>query len=584
MGQVFLASARGPAGFEKVVALKMIGAQKQRDAALISGLLREAMIGVRLDHENVVQVLDCGEDAGHYFVAMEYVRGFTLSRIIRHSFSQPIPVGIAAYITRTLATALDYVHNFADEDGAPLGLIHGDVSPSNVLVAADGRIKLADFGVAALAHETSARDVIVGKLPYLPPEGFSDTPQTQNWDVYALGAVFYELLVGRRAFAGRDVAAIQAAHRAGPPPLTRPDCSRLLADVISRAIARDPSDRYPSAAAFRHAIDQAAPRRVDDADVHRTYVSVVYADEAFVAANGPLTPVGARGGVAALQQTYADQIDTSTVGGGGTSVTPSALRFGLTPAVGVDRARAGGERLARHLAARLRRTVRPIVLGDYQTLVDALANGEVDIAWTPPAAFASAADRGASAIAVCRRHGETSYESAIIVRADSTLRGLHDLRGKRMGWVDMQSASGYLFAAAEIVRVLGQLDRALGKQHFFGSHREACEALANGWCDAAATYVVRSGEAIVSGGWIDALGDRASEIRPIAFSIVIPGDSIAARPQLPDATRADVLAGLLAMNDDAEGRAILADVFGAEGFVRLDTSAYQTVRARLRLL
>src|SRR5438445_10794256 len=132
MAQVYLASARGAAGFEKVVALKILGARQVGQAKMVASLLREAMIGVRLDHENVVQVLDCGEDAGRYFVAMEYVRGFPLTRVIANAGRRPIPIAVAAHIARTVAGALAYVHAFADEDGTPLGLLHGDVSPSNV--------------------------------------------------------------------------------------------------------------------------------------------------------------------------------------------------------------------------------------------------------------------------------------------------------------------------------------------------------------------------------------------------------------------------------------------------------------------
>jgi phosphate/phosphite/phosphonate ABC transporter binding protein len=578
MAQVYLASARGAAGFEKVVALKVLGARQVGKPAMVASLLREAMIGVRLDHENVVQVLDCGEDAGKYYVAMEYVRGFPLTRVIANSSRRPIPVAVAAHVARTVAGALAYVHAFAEQDGSPLGLIHGDVSPSNVLLAADGRIKLADFGVAALAREVEDKKDLAGKLPYLPLEAHQGAPASQGWDVYALGVMMYEMLVGKRPFPGRDLAAVHAAQRAGAPALSvvRPECPAALANVVERAIAREPGDRFAAAADLRDAIDWAFPRRVDDADAHRAFVAAIFADSAFLAANGPLTPKGGLPALAAVD----DQVATET------SAVRSkvSLRFGLSPARGVDRARAGGERLATYLSARLGCGVRTTVLGDYQTLVDGVATGEIDLAWMPPAAFAAAADRGVGALAVLRRDGQTSYESALIVRADSGLCDIADLRGKRVGWVDRESAAGYLFAAAEIVRILGPLDKVLGRQHFFGSHRDVCEAVADRWCDAGATYVVRSEDAITSSGWIDALGDRASEVLPIAFSVPIPGDSIAYRPGLSEGVRRDVTTALVAMANDDDGRSILADVFGADGFAPKDDSAPETVRARLRLL
>lgn len=580
MAQVYLASARGAAGFEKIVALKILGARQLDDAAMVSSLLREAMIGVRLDHENVVQVLDCGEHEGRYFVAMEYVRGFPLSRVIASSERRPIPIGVAAHVARTVAGALGYVHAFAEEDGTPLGLIHGDVSPSNVLLAADGRIKLADFGVASLAREVAGKRDVAGKLPYMAPEAHEGAPASQSWDVFALGVVLYEMIAGTRPFSGRDLHSIQVAHRVGPVSLTvaRPDCGRPLAEVVRKALARDPEKRFSSAAELADAIGRAVPRRVDDADVHRAFVTTVFGDPAFVAANGLATPSAGLPALAAVD----DQVVTETSAPDVQLI--AGLRFGLSPARGVDRARAGGERLASYLSARLGCSVRAIVLGDYQTLVDAVANGEVDLAWMPPAAFMAAADRGVSALATLRRDGQTSYESAIVVRTDSGLRSLADLRGKRMGWVDRESAAGYLFAAAEIVRALGRLDDALGRQHFFGSHRDVCQAVADRWCDAGATYVVRDGENITSAGWTDALRERAGELTPIAFSVPIPNDMVAYRPRLSERVRNEVTKILLAMADDPDGVYILGDVFGADGFVPKDPSAHQTVRARLRLL
>jgi len=581
MGQVYLATARGAAGFEKVVALKVLGVCDQGNSTLALSLLREAMIGVRLEHENVVQVLDCGEDRGRYFVAMEYIRGFTLGHVIRHVGRGGMPIAVAAHVARTVAGALDFVHRFVELDGTPLGLIHGDVSPSNVLLAADGRIKLADFGVAALAQETSGRGMLTGKLSYLPREAYRGEPAAQSWDVYALGAVLYEMLAGERAFAGKDVESIQAALARGATPLgeLQPSCGGALEDVVTRAIAHEPAERFATAAEFRDALDAAWPRALGDAEASRAFVESVYVDASFIAANGSVAPTPQPLLVSVPR--LAEQMDTVP----GVRFTPSqGLRFGLSPARGVERARAAGERLAEYLSARLGCAVRATVFGDYQSLVDAAATGEVDLAWMPPVAFLVAHDRAVSALAIVERHGHASYESAIFVRADSPLRGLADLRGKSIAWVDQSSASGYVFAAAELVRVLGRLDGALGRQHYFGSHREVCEAVLNGWCEAGATYAVREGDRVVQAGWLDALGERAAGVRPIAFSVPIPGDAIACRPGLPQRIRADVEAALLATRDDVEGQSLLSDVFGADGFAPSDGSTHETLRARLRLL
>lgn len=588
MGEVHLASAQGAAGFQKMVALKVLGAKHVGDRHRLHSLLREAMIGVRLDHQHVVQVLDFGEDDGRYFIAMEYVRGFSLSDVIEHSVAHgpPVPLQSAIHVGRALANALDYVHGVTDAGGAPLGLIHGDVSPGNVLLGIDGRIKLSDFGVAALEREVEGATVVAGKLPYLPPEAVEGAPRSQAWDVYGLGALLYEAIAGARAFPGEGMAAVCAAMERGPRPLVdaRPDCSEPVAAVIATALARSPAERFATAAELRDALDAAWPRRVDDADVHRAYVEGVYGHDRFVARHGTLPTTGGFRTTLDLAPLIdvRPAFDTDTEVG--IPKPTRSLRFGLSPALGPDLARAYGGRLSAYLAARLDRSVRTIMLGDYKALVESIGSGEIDIAWMPPVAFAAAADLAAGALVVAKRHGREAYTSALFVAAGSPIRELADLRGTSVGWVDESSASGYLFAAAEIVRALGPLEAALGKQHFFGSHRDVCQAVANGWADAGATYAHRDERGtVVASGWADVLGDPDA-MRPIAFSALIPGDNIAHCPQLPAAQRRAIAAAFRGMADDPEGRALLADVFHADSFVPADLVLYDRVRARLRLL
>jgi phosphate/phosphite/phosphonate ABC transporter binding protein len=216
-------------------------------------------------------------------------------------------------------------------------------------------------------------------------------------------------------------------------------------------------------------------------------------------------------------------------------------------------------------------------------LVSCLVQGEIDLAWMPPTAFVSAAEHGAGVLAKIRRAGQTTYECALIARADGGVRTLEELRGKAVAWVDRDSASGYLFAFAALRDALGgDPDAALGEQHFGGSHRAVCEAVAKGWADAGATYASRDADGnVVSAGWRDTLGERASLVTPIWFSPPIPGDSIAHRPFLPDALARKVADALFALDDSEEGRALLAEVFNAQGFIPAQISDYDGVREAL---
>ena len=196
MGEVYLANSRGVAGFEKLVTVKLLRKQVSNNPDRVSDLLREAFIGVRLDHENIVQVLDLGEHEGTYFLVMEYVRGFSVRELIAFhaDMREEIPIRPLVHSLRCIADALDYVHRVRGPHKKHLGLIHRDVSPSNILLGAEGRIKLSDFGVSGMAQDASRVGTIIGKPRYLPPEARHGDPATQGWDVYALGVVMHSLL------------------------------------------------------------------------------------------------------------------------------------------------------------------------------------------------------------------------------------------------------------------------------------------------------------------------------------------------------------------------------------------------------
>jgi phosphate/phosphite/phosphonate ABC transporter binding protein len=573
MGQVHLASAEGAGGFEKLVALKVLGRRVKLDDARAHSLAREALIGVQLDHQNVVSVLDFGEDAGTYFVAMEYVRGFSTGDVLAHlaSTGAHMPIRSAVYMARAIAEALDYVHSRVDVDGGALSLIHGDVSPGNIMAAADGRVKLADFGVAAFAEELLGADLVAGKPSYLPREAFKGATPQQDWDLYALGAVLYELISGKQAFVGRSAQAVRMAIDAGAEPLAaaRPDCPATLIDVVDRALSVDPSARFETAAQLRDALDRAHPRSVDDMDVHREYLAVLYADEGFVFAHGALPTTAGFHATDMVPHITQAEDRTHKVRG-----LPT-MRIGLSPALGTDPAKQRGLALAAALGARLGRDVVTIVYGDYEGLVDSLSRGDIDVAWMPPATFCAALERGAGAVVMTQRSGSTTYESALVVRADAGIASIEDLRGASCAWVDRESAAGYVYAIDAITRELGEPAEVLGAQHFHGSHQKVCEAVVNGWAVVGATYAVRDADGrMVNTGWADLSPDAPPELIPIAYAGPIPSDVIAHKAGMPTRLREDLVAAFGSLSDDAEGRELLDTVFNAEALVEGELEPY----------
>lgn len=577
MGEVYLATARGAAGFEKLVTVKILRKQISHQADRVRDLLREAFIGVRLDHENIVQVLDLGEHEGTYFLVMEYVRGFSLRELISSMAEQrePLPVRPAVHVVRSMADALDYVHRVRGPHRKHLGLIHRDVSPSNILLGAEGRIKLSDFGVAGMAQDAARHGALIGKPRYLPPEARHGEPATQGWDLYALGVVLHTALSGDTEVERGGPGVINIGARLRPIAELRPDCPPALAEVIDRATARDPVGRLPDAATFRQLLDEAVPRQADDVEHWRGWLQAQYRRDAFVARFGVLPHVEDL--VENLQPEppkapAAAYVETVVVD------AERPIRFGMSPALGAAAARAQGEQVATWLKRRLDRDVRAVVYGDYRTLVDAVAEGEVDYAWMPPVSFLQAAERGAGVVALAQRYGRATYDSAIIVRPDADARSLADLRGRSMAFVDRDSSSGYLFMADVIARELGRPDEVFSEIHFQGSHKAVCESVLRGWVDAGTTYVVRDeADEIVHAGWLDLVA--RGDLRVVATSAPIPCDLIAHRPGLAIGLVERLARTVVDVDtSDLEGHRVLTEVFHTTGMIRADLRLYDSVR------
>ena len=251
MAEVWLATAHGASGFERRVAIKTLLPELQGEPALERALVHEARLAGRLAHRNLVAVLGLGVDQGVTYVVMEYVDGGDLDTLTRTAL---LPLPLALLVAEEVALGLGYLHGAADERGLPLGLVHRDVSPSNLLVSRAGEVKLGDFGVAkatALADRTGGTRK--GKYAYMSPEQLAGEPLTGASDQFALGVTLVELVTGVRPFDGETPLATMQNVRAG----VRPDLSSLPADVaalVARTLAFAPADRFASAEDLRLAI------------------------------------------------------------------------------------------------------------------------------------------------------------------------------------------------------------------------------------------------------------------------------------------------------------------------------------------
>jgi serine/threonine-protein kinase len=265
MATVHRAKKRGIAGFERGVALKRMLPHLADDAEFIHSFVREAKLASLLVHPNIAQIYDFGRVGSVYYIAMEHVDGFDVRKMLRYSnrHKDPLPLPVVLSILCELCDALDHAHTFVDEHGAPQGIVHRDVSPSNLIVAHSGHLKVIDFGIAKAnarqLHTESGR--VKGKLGYMSPEAVSGRAFGAMSDVFSAGVVAHELLTAHPLFSARtDYDTLIRIHEAEilPPSRRNPGVPAALDEIVLAALDRDPDRRLQSAAAFRQGLDYVA--------------------------------------------------------------------------------------------------------------------------------------------------------------------------------------------------------------------------------------------------------------------------------------------------------------------------------------
>ncbi len=252
--EIFLATQKGVHGFEKVVVLKRIFPAYYADPQFRDMLVNEAHIAMSFNHSNIVQVLDLGEDEGQYILALELVDGWTLDAVIRRvrAARTSFPPALALYVTAEVCRALAYAHAKTDVDGKPLGIVHRDISPHNVLLSEQGEVKLTDFGIATArdGRDQSGEKVIKGKIAYMSPEQAAAGPLDARSDLFSVGTMLYVMACGRYPFdAPTDLEMLLLVKNgeAVPPEVSRPGIHPEISRILKRAMAKDPAARYQRA-------------------------------------------------------------------------------------------------------------------------------------------------------------------------------------------------------------------------------------------------------------------------------------------------------------------------------------------------
>jgi len=286
MAEVFLGESESIKGFKRRVAIKRILPHLTKNKRFVQMFLDEARLSLQLQHANIVQVFDIGKADNTFFIVMEFIDGTSLKAIMSHSTRRGhlVPMEQAVYLIREVCEGLSYAHDQQDIDtGRPLGLVHRDVSPPNILVSKRGELKLVDFGLAKAATQLETTDpgVVKGKFSYLSPEAASGLEVDRRADIFAAGILLWELVTGRRLFYGEnDFQTIELVRETKIPPMrmANPNVPQPLEAILLKALAKNPDDRYQTASDFADGLTKflfSKGMAVSRNDIARLVVEVV---------------------------------------------------------------------------------------------------------------------------------------------------------------------------------------------------------------------------------------------------------------------------------------------------------------------
>src|SRR5688572_6304561 len=294
MAEIFLAKVQGYSGFEKLIALKKIHPRYSENQTFAQMLIHEAKLAASLQHFNVVQVYDLGEIEGQVFIGMEYVRGRDLAAVLSNTYrrKERLPLNLSLCIATEFMTGLDYAHRMRSPDGTPLGIIHRDISPQNVLISYEGEVKVTDFGIARVIATKSGFQLpgnLHGKFGYMSPEQVLGHEIDQRSDIFSAGVVLWEMLTGTRLFRNKDhkkTIKMIVSHAIPPPSTVNPEVPPSVDRICAKALARDRTARYQTMGALLGELSRVAdtlPRRAATRDL------AVYMRRQFGTAGGGYT-------------------------------------------------------------------------------------------------------------------------------------------------------------------------------------------------------------------------------------------------------------------------------------------------------
>jgi serine/threonine-protein kinase len=629
MAQVYLGFETGNQGLQRVVVIKQILPQLGADQAFLQMFLQEARLAARINHPNVVEIHELGDSDGQPYIAMEYVDGVALNVLNRALTEQTVqmPVGVAVGVLLQACAGAHAAHELTDHSGNAANLVHRDLTPHNLMVTERGHIKVLDFGVAKATtnQEKTQTGLLKGKLPYMSPEQLWQADLDRRSDIFTLGVVLWELLLGRRLYArDSDVATVNAVLNEGLASLrqTRTDVPDLIQGVAVQALAKKPDERIPTADAFRRALGQAARDSGLDTsdDAIGDFVREVMGDTlarrkqeittrversiATLSQGSPLPPPGAPdkpprrkpGAITGLLlgSMFTGFVAVVLVVGliWGNVLRPTTevmdvvegpvegdtVQILLAPTMSAESLQTDLAPLQAYLQRMLRQPVQFIVAQTYGEAAESLSSGMVPFASLPPNLYLQTRDANEQvSIVAVKIHGDSWGSDAVLLASDrSGLQQISDVRGKWICYTDPKSTTGYVLPRAKL-RSLGiDPDRDLAGAHVSGNHGQLLRDLIDGKCEVGGTFMDNFLNARTQ-------GVNPSRIKVLGITGRTPHDAICAGPSAAPQLVEDLRDALLSFDPQRDaGVPELGEIERLTGFGTIKDSAYDPLREARR--
>ena len=582
MAEIFLALERGAHRFERLVVIKRALPHLAAKRSFREMFLQEARFVARLNHPNIVQIHELGEAEGSAFIAMEHVLGASFRDLVRTvvESEKPIPLGVVVGLVAQSCAGAHAAHELTDPDGKPLGLVHRDISPHNLMVTRAGHVKLLDFGIAKateLGIDTTRTGALKGKVHYMSPEQVLQTRLDRRSDVFALGIVAWELFTSKRLFKrDNELATMQAitSGDAWPPSDFREDVPAAISAVVMKALHVDPSQRQPTADVLRRELEAAAEasglkhgpdevgafvsevmgRALEAHEVtvrsaverakrdgfqpaavpERVKERIVSRSETMPRAS--LTARASRRlGLPAAQVRLASLVAVAALFIGATAgwlvlrKSGAVLRVAWPPILDSAVMAQDLEPLRLHLESQTGRPVQFAYAGNYHDLAGQLLDGGVPFASLPPALFVRTQlkDPRISTLAVKVVGGSSGTDGVLLVAEDSKVTTVADLKGKTLCVPDLESTTGALFPRLAMQKAGLDWEKDITVV-LSGNHLQVLRDLLEHKCEAGGTYSGAFASAVTQG--VD-----VTSLRQVAVTGRSPQDAMVAGAGVPKA-------------------------------------------------